>query len=73
MSIALDLLENTDKKMIDIAFDCRMNVPESFSRKFKSLYGISPRNFRKSPTAVERFNKIDVVRREFLNRKNEYY
>ena len=40
-------LVETEKKIIDIAFDYRFETPESFARAFKRMYGITPRQFRK--------------------------
>ena len=43
---AFELVE-TDKKILDIALDYRFETPESFSRAFRRMYGISPGKYRK--------------------------
>ena len=42
-----DILE-TDKKIIEIAFDYGFNTPESFSRSFQKITGINPSQLRKN-------------------------
>ena len=69
MSKILDLLEYTDKKLIDIAFECGYNSHEVFSRGFRRNYGITPRAFRKNPINIERFTKLDLVERNLLNHR----
>jgi AraC family transcriptional regulator len=38
--------KNTDKKIIEIAFDYQFNSHESFSRAFKKQFGINPKQIR---------------------------
>ena len=73
MSNVLDQLENTDKKLIDIALENGFNSPEVFTRSFKRNYGISPRQFRNAPIYFARFDKIEVVKRNFVNKKNSIF
>jgi len=40
------LLKNTDKKIINIAFDCGYTSPETFNRAFKSHFSTTPSKFR---------------------------
>ncbi len=40
-------LTETGDKIIDIALDYRFETPESFSRAFKNMYGLTPRLYRK--------------------------
>ncbi|MFC1819755.1 GyrI-like domain-containing protein [Thermodesulfobacteriota bacterium] len=40
-------LVETKNKVIDIAFDYQFETPESFSRAFKKMYGITPGQYRK--------------------------
>ena len=44
---ALRLIQNTDKKIIDIAFSVGFSNIGYFNRSFKAKYGSSPRSFRK--------------------------
>lgn len=43
---ACKLLCDTDKSILDIALDCGFNSPQAFSRTFKAMQGISPREYR---------------------------
>jgi len=40
-------LIDTGKKIIDIAFDYQFETPESFTRAFKKMYGLTPGQYRK--------------------------
>jgi AraC family transcriptional regulator len=51
---ALALIE-TDRKIIEIAFDYRFNSPETFSRAFKRMFGVQPNRWRKGETRGRRF------------------
>ena len=70
LSHILDQIEHTDSKLIDIAFDCGYNSPEVFSRVFKRNYGITPKQFRGNPSPFDRFERIDLVKRDFINVKS---
>lgn len=48
LSRAAAQLLDTDKKIIDIAYDYRFNNPETFSRAFKRMFGIQPKQYRKN-------------------------
>lgn len=50
---ALELVQ-TEKKIIDIAFDYRFNHPETYSRAFKRLFGVQPHQWRKQGRADRR-------------------
>jgi AraC family transcriptional regulator len=39
-------LAGTDRKIIDIAFDFQFDTPESFLRAFKTMYGVTPSEYR---------------------------
>lgn len=41
------LLKETDKSIIDISASLGYKNPENFSRNFKELTGLSPRDYRK--------------------------
>lgn len=43
---ARDLVD-TDKKIIEIAFDYEFNSPETFARAFKRMFGVQPSQWRK--------------------------
>ncbi|PXX30516.1 AraC family transcriptional regulator [Arenibacter sp. ARW7G5Y1] len=44
---ACQLLLNTEKKIIEIAFDCGFNSLSNFNNQFASVKGMSPREYRK--------------------------
>jgi AraC family transcriptional regulator len=43
---AAQALRETGNKIIDVALDYRFETPESFSRAFKNMYGVTPREYR---------------------------
>jgi AraC family transcriptional regulator len=47
LSQAAQALLQTDRKIIDIAFDYQFNSPETFSRAFKRVFGMQPSQLRK--------------------------
>ena len=52
ISNALELLKNTDKKVIDISYDVGFNNVYHFNRIFKQQMGISPLEYRKLEGAL---------------------
>ena len=40
-------IKDTDKKLIEIAFDYQFGTPETFSRAFKRILGVNPSEIRK--------------------------
>lgn len=53
-----------EMKIIDIALDAKFESPEAFSRSFKKVFEVTPRDFRKCPNweawhEKYRFNKIE--------------
>ena len=46
-------LVGSDRKIIDIALDYQFETPESFTRAFKKMYGLTPRQYRKQGENVE--------------------
>jgi AraC family transcriptional regulator len=51
MEAAKELL-NTDDKIVDISLDYQFGSQEAFTKAFKKLYGIPPREFRRNNTNV---------------------
>ena len=47
LSEAARELIDTDKKIIEIAFDYEFNTPETFARAFKRMFGVQPNQWRK--------------------------
>ncbi len=48
LDLALDMLVNTDKKILDIASECGFATVRTFNRSFKSFFGCSPSEYLKS-------------------------
>ncbi len=57
---ALDIL-STDKKIIDIAFDCFYETPESFTKAFIRFHGVSPSSLRRNKSAIRTFLPLTVT------------
>lgn len=51
MGAANELL-NTNEKIVDIAFKYQFNSQEVFTKAFKKLYGIPPREFRRNRNSI---------------------
>lgn len=49
---------NPQDKIIDIAFDAGFQSPESFSRAFRTAFGISPRQFREKPDWLDWHQRV---------------
>jgi AraC family transcriptional regulator len=49
----------SDKKIIEIAFDYGFENPETFSRSFKNFFGFSPTGYRKNKKIMYRKEKIE--------------
>ena len=46
ISEALYVLKNSNKKIIDIAYECGFNSLRSFNRNFKNIVGVAPNEYR---------------------------
>ena len=67
-----DLAKN--RKIIDIAFDYRYSSQEAYSRAFKTVFGISPREFQLNQKPVQSFPKLMFYERRggvTMNREAE--
>jgi AraC-like DNA-binding protein/DNA gyrase inhibitor GyrI len=62
---ALRLIRTNDR-LIDICFDCQFGYQESFTRSFKSVFGVSPGLFRKRGRESSRFLRLDLIKQYFL-------
>ena len=49
---AAQLLLNSEKNIIDIAFTVGFNSHEAFTRSFRSYFNISPKNYRKNKPSI---------------------
>lgn len=60
LSEAAKLLIDSDKKIIDIAYDFQFSSQDSFSRSFKAKFGITPGKYRKNGQRKVLINQLDV-------------
>lgn len=65
LAFALIEVRDSERDLLDIAFDYGFSSHEAFTRAFKNLYGIAPSEYRKNP--------IPVVLRTKINPFNRYY
>jgi len=74
-------LVDTDKKIIEVAFDYRFNAPETYSRAFKRMFGVQPHQWRKrgpldrralmcrlTPEHIAHVNKGDYLKPTLVER-----
>lgn len=55
------LLAETDKNVMDIALECGFTSHESFSRAFKTAFGLTPTEYRKEKPAINRMIKPNLL------------
>lgn len=67
VAYACKMLNETDRKVLDIALDCGFDSAQSFSRAFKSITGMSPTEYRSRNTAPSIIPAAELVKR-FTNR-----
>ena len=66
LAFALKDIRDSNKNILDIAFDYGFTSHEAFTRAFKKTYGITPSNYRKRPKPVVLRTKIHSFDRYFL-------
>lgn len=54
------------KRIIDIAFDYDYSSQEAYSRAFKTVFGISPREFQLNRMPVQSFNKLTIHKKRVV-------
>ncbi|KOP81288.1 helix-turn-helix domain-containing protein [Cytobacillus solani] len=59
-----------DRKIIDIAFDYEYSSQEAYSRAFKAIFGINPREFQLHQMPVQSFVKLTINKEEECCRMN---
>jgi AraC family transcriptional regulator len=59
LSLAAEDLMRTDDKVIDIAYRCGYDTPESFSRAFTRFHGVTPTQARRGG-GVKSFSRLSV-------------
>ncbi|WP_291292860.1 helix-turn-helix domain-containing protein [Enterococcus sp.] len=60
LAVAVMYLEDTQRRIIDVALDVGFNNPISFSRSFKEVYAISPSYYQKHQIPLHNFEKPDL-------------
>lgn len=66
LAFALKEIRDSDKSILDIAFDYGFSSHEAFTRAFKNTYGITPSAYRMNPAPVVLRTKINPFDRYFL-------
>ncbi|WP_100065932.1 helix-turn-helix transcriptional regulator [Miniphocaeibacter massiliensis] len=66
LGFALKEIRDTDRNIVNIAFDYGFSSHEAFTRAFKKAYGITPTEYRKNPKPVVLRTKISPFDRYFL-------
>ena len=66
LAFALKEVRDSDKSMLDIAFDYGFSSHEAFTRAFKNTYGVTPSEYRKEPVPVALRTKIRPFDRYFF-------
>ena len=60
LSRSAEELTRTRKRVIDIALDFQFESQESYIRAFKTLFGITPGEYRRSPRLIAIYNKLHL-------------
>ena len=66
LALALKDVRDSDRGILDIALDYGFSSHEAFTRAFKSLYGITPSQYRKAPMPLVLRTKLIPFDRYFL-------
>ena len=66
MAFALKEVRDSDKSIVDIAYDYGFSSHEAFTRAFKTMYGVAPSTYRKHPAPVVLRTKINPFDRYFF-------
>lgn len=66
LAFALKEIRDSDKSILDIAFDYGFSSHEAFTRAFKGTYGVNPSEYRKNPKPVVLRTKLTSFDRYFF-------
>ncbi len=66
LAFALKEVRDSEKSLLDIAFDYGFSSHEAFTRAFKGIYGVTPSEYRKKPMPVVLRTRIHPFDRYFL-------
>lgn len=66
LAFALKEVRDSERDLLDIALDYGFSSHEAFTRAFKAMYGVPPREYRKKPVPLVLRTKINPFDRYFL-------
>lgn len=66
LAFALKEVRDSERSLLDIAFDYGFSSHEAFTRAFRAVYGIAPGEYRRHPVPVVLRTKINPFDRYFL-------
>ncbi|ASA26005.1 helix-turn-helix transcriptional regulator [Paenibacillus donghaensis] len=66
LAFVLKEVRDSEKSILDIAFDYGFSSHEAFTRAFKGTYGVTPSEYRKKPMPVALRTKINSFDRYFF-------
>ncbi|OKP96076.1 helix-turn-helix transcriptional regulator [Paenibacillus sp. P46E] len=66
LAFALKEVRDSERSILDIAFDYGFSSHEAFTRAFKGTYGVTPSEYRKKPMPVALRTKINSFDRYFF-------
>lgn len=61
MAKAMELLRLQDRRILDIALELGFTSHEHFTRTFKGTFGVTPEDYRKTPTAFNKMTKPELL------------
>ena len=56
----IPILNDSDQRLLDIAFEYGFSSHANFTRAFKETYGITPEDYRKTPRTLNNFEKPEL-------------
>ncbi len=61
MAIVLEVLQDKNNRILDIALAYGFGSHETFTRAFKEVYGMTPEQYRRKPISLNQFDKPDLL------------
>ena len=61
LSRACELIDNKQRRILDIALEHGFGSHETFTRAFKEAYGMTPEQYREHPVMLNQFDKPDLL------------
>lgn len=72
LSHSLDMLDKKES-IIKTAYSYGFDYPESYTRAFKQVYGLSPKKYQTHHQPIERFGIGKIISRDLVNFKGELF